>query len=385
MATQEHNDSRPCGATFRDLLEAVPDALVVSDEQGRILLVNSQTERLFRYPREQLIQQPLELLIPRQFRARHAEYRKEYIAAPRPRPMGLGLELLAERADGSEFPAEISLSTLRTDKGMLVFSAIRDVTERKQSENALKQTAAELTRANAELKQFAYAVSHDLQEPLRTVVGATQILMGEYAEKLAHEAKEWLGFAVDGAKRMQELLNALLDYSRVGAERPPFELVDLERIYQFAVDNLKMAITESGAELSHGPLPIVMGNRVQLIQLVQNLIDNAIKFRRQQPPRIHISAQQQEKEWRVAVTDNGIGIDPRNFGALFSLFHRLHTREQYRGTGIGLAMCKKIVESHGGRIGVESAPGEGSTFSFTIPVVNPESLPAPLNSAPLNP
>jgi light-regulated signal transduction histidine kinase (bacteriophytochrome) len=175
---------------------------------------------------------------------------------------------------------------------------------------------------------------------------------------------------------MQGLLNALLSYVRLGAERRPFELVDCEKVYQSAVANLKMAITESGAELKHGPLPIIMGDGVQLTQLFQNLLANGIKFRRPASPRVHVSAQQLEKEWRIDVRDNGIGIDSKNFSRLFSIFQRLHTREQYRGTGIGLATCKKIVELHGGRIGVESAPGEGSSFYFTIPMVEAQSLPA---------
>jgi PAS domain S-box-containing protein len=353
----------------------MPDAVIISDQEGRIVRVNSQAERLFGYAREQLIQQSVEKLIPERFRTQHAKHRKDYSKKPFHRPMGTGLELVGQRADGTEFPVEISLGVLQIEAGILTCSAIRDVTERKQSENALKRTAAELARSNAELEQFAYAVSHDLQEPLRTVTGATQILARDYAPELNSESRQWLGFAMDGSKRMQEMLDGLLNYARLRAERRPFELVDCERVYQAAVANLSMAIAESGAELNHGPLPLVLGDSVQLTQLFQNLLGNAIKFRRQVPPKVHVSAQQQNRAWRVAVRDNGIGIDAKHFGRLFSLFHRLHTREQYSGTGIGLAICTKIVELHGGEMGVDSTPGEGSSFFFTIPMVDPAALP----------
>lgn len=358
-----------------DLLEAMPDAIIICDQDGTILVVNSQTERLFGFSRDQLIRQPIEVLVPERLRTQHAQHRQAYANKPYPRPMGIGLELVGCRADGSEFPVEISLGGIRTQDRLLVCSAIRDVTERKQFEKNLKTTAAQLARSNAELQQVAYAVSHDLQEPLRTVVGATQILARDCADSLDAEALQWLGFATDGAKRMQELLNALLNYAQMGAERRPFELVDCEKVYQAAVANLAMVIAESEAKLSHGPLPLVLGDGLQLTQLFQNLLGNAIKFRRQASPRVHVSAQQHGMEWRVAVRDNGIGIDPKQLSRLFVLFHRLHTREQYAGTGVGLAVSKKIVELHGGQIGAESVPGEGSTFYFTIPIVDPQRLP----------
>jgi chemotaxis family two-component system sensor kinase Cph1 len=208
-------------------------------------------------------------------------------------------------------------------------------------------------------------------------------LVRDYAEKLDTDARQWLDFATGGAKRMQELLNALLDYARVGAPRR-LELVEFEKVYAAAIANLGAAIAESGAAVTHGPLPMVMGDGIQLIQLLQNLLANAIKFRRQEPLRVHVSAQQQEKDWRVVVRDNGIGIDPRHFSHLFTLFQRLQTPDdtqgagQSRGAGIGLAICKKIVERHGGCIGVESTLGEGSTFYFTIPKVDTRSLPTSL-------
>ena len=282
---------------------------------------------------------------------------------------GRRIELAALRRNGDEFPVEISLSVLQTDEGVLVYSAIRDVTGRKRSEEELMRTTAELVRSNEDLERFAYLASHDLQEPLRAVASFTQLLALEYGDQLDVDAREYIGYAVEGAKRMQVLINQLLDYSRLSAGRKPFALVDCWKIYEKAVANLKVAIEESGAAPTSAPLPQVMGDSVQLIQVFQNLLANAIKFRRGHGPQIQVWAQPKDKEWQFAVRDNGIGIDPRNFDRLFVIFQRLHHREEYSGTGIGLAVCKKIVNLHGGRIWVESKPGEGSTFYFTIPKV----------------
>jgi PAS domain S-box-containing protein len=244
-----------------------------------------------------------------------------------------------------------------------------DIDERAQAEQALKRTAAELARSNAELAQFAAIASHDLQEPLRMVVSATQLLVRDYKEKLDPEIGEWLTFALEGAKRMQLLINALLDYSRLNLRDQPSEPVDCQTVCQLALANLKVPIQESGAIVTVDALPHVQGNEAQLLRLFQNLLANAVKFRGPDQPRINVSASRQDNEWHFAVRDNGIGIDPRHFKRLFVLFQRLHAASEYPGTGLGLAICKKIVEQHGGRIWVESAPGHGATFYFTLPVL----------------
>jgi len=233
-------------------------------------------------------------------------------------------------------------------------------------EKQLETRNADLERSNQELEQFAYVASHDLQEPLRKVAAFTQLLAEHCADKLDSDAREFIGYAVDGAHRMQGLINGLLAYSRVGTHGGSFSAVDCEKVFECAVANLAMAITESGAEVTHEPLPTVMGDGLQLVQLLQNLIGNAIKFRGPAPPRVHVSAVRQDKEWVFRVRDNGIGIEPEYFGRLFVIFQRLHSRTEYPGTGIGLAISKKVVERHGGRIWVESAPGKGSTFCFGI-------------------
>ncbi len=239
--------------------------------------------------------------------------------------------------------------------------------ERRRFEQELELRAADLARSNAELEQFAYVASHDLQEPLRAVTGYTQLLARRYSGQLDAKADEYIAFAVEGATRMQQLIKDLLMYSRVGTRGKELEPVDFLTVFQAAVANLEVAVAESGATLTHGDLPTVKGDFTQLAQLLQNLLSNALKYRSDQAPVIHVSAQQQNGNMRFSVRDNGIGIDPKYSDRIFQLFQRLHTRDEYPGTGIGLAICKKIVERHGGRIWVESAPGQGSTFYFTIP------------------
>ena len=243
-----------------------------------------------------------------------------------------------------------------------------EIAERKRAEEATALKARELERSNAELEQFAYVASHDLQEPLRMVASYVELLALRYRGRLDPDADEYIRFASNGAHRMQELIRDLLAYSRVGRRGKPFESTDCSAVCATALANLQVAIGESGAVITHDPLPTVMADATQLTQVFQNLIGNAIKFRGSEPPRIHLSARRQAAEWVFEIRDNGIGIDPKFSGRLFQIFQRLHGHDEYAGTGIGLALCKKIVERHGGRIGVESAPGRGSTFSFTIPI-----------------
>jgi light-regulated signal transduction histidine kinase (bacteriophytochrome) len=226
---------------------------------------------------------------------------------------------------------------------------------------------AELARSNAELEQFAYITSHDLQEPLRMVSSFVQLLEKRYKGRLDGDADDFIMYAVDGANRMDRLITDLLAYSRVGSRGREFKQVLSEVVLDHALSNLQVAIEQSGAVITRDPLPEVIGDDIQLTQLFQNLIGNAIKFCMDRPPCIHVSADQQGNKWVFSVRDNGIGIATEYFGRIFSIFQRLHNRKDYPGTGIGLAICKKVVERHGGRIWVESEPGVGSIFFFTIP------------------
>jgi len=359
-------------AQFQQLLEAAPDAIVIVGPHGDIVLVNRMTENLFGYARDELIGEPVECLIPVRYRAGHHQHRDGYVLNAHTRPMGSGLELFACRKDGSEFPVEISLSPLQTPAGLLVTSVVRDITERRQVLQALEHHAAELERSNSELEQFAYVASHDLQEPLRMITSYSQLLERRYKDKLDGDALEFIDYVVDGAKRMQELINDLLAYSRVGTRGREFKPVDMEAVYKRVLGNLQLAIEEEEAVISHDPFPMVQADGLQLVQLLQNLIGNAIKFHGDAPPRIHLGVEVQNNEGIFCVRDEGIGFEPQYAERIFQVFQRLHGKSRYPGTGIGLAICKKIIERHGGRIWVESQPKQGSKFYFTLPLVAKE-------------
>src|SRR5581483_9299617 len=240
--------------------------------------------------------------------------------------------------------------------------------ERLGAEDKLRQASSNLQRSNTDLQQFAYLASHDLFEPLRMVTSYMELLEHRYTGKLDPQGREFITFAIDGARRMEALIHDLLEYSRVDIRGRSFEPADCEQVLQAALDNLKVAIEESRAVVTHSPLPTVLGDRVQLTQLFQNLIRNALKFRGRHEAQVQLHAERRDREWLFFVRDNGIGIDPKDFSRIFVIFQRLHTRQEFAGTGMGLAICKKIVERHGGRIWVESVPGQGSSFFFTLPV-----------------
>jgi len=243
----------------------------------------------------------------------------------------------------------------------------RDITKRKKAEEGLKRISDELMRSNADLQQFAYAASHDLQEPLRVIEGFIKLLARRYESKLDAKAGEFIGYIIEGVKGMRALIKDLLEYSRVGTRDINLKRTDFSEAVDKAVFSLKVAVEESGAVITHDPLPTIRADIVQMSRLFQNLIGNAIKFHGKGAPEIHISAEKKEDGYIFSVRDNGIGIDPRDTERIFAVFQRLHTRGEYPGTGIGLAICKRIVERHGGKIRVESKKGKGSTFYFTIP------------------
>ena len=351
-------------ARFRRLVESNIIGIIVVDLEGGINEANDAFLAMVGYSREDLQSGVLrwDKITPQEFR--HLDER----AVNQLRTSGTCPPWEKEyvRKDGGRVPVLLGV-TLVEEASDVAICFVVDITQRKQAERDLKRQAEELAHSNAELEQFAYVASHDLQEPLRAVSGYCQLLQRRYEGKLDAEADEFIEFVVDGAARMQTLINDLLIYARVGTQGKPFESTDCSAVFAQAVVNLRAAIQESGAVVSQSGLPTVMADRSQLVQLFQNLIGNAIKFHGDRPPEVAVEATSQDGGWLFRVRDNGIGIDHRHRDRIFAVFQQLHTRQQYPGTGIGLAICKKIVQRHGGRLGVESQPDKGSVFHFTIP------------------
>jgi PAS domain S-box-containing protein len=369
---------------FRSLLEAAPDAMIISDAEGSISLANSEAEIMFAFPREELIGQNIRMLVP-EWSSYTPPARANGLAWP-----ASPTELWARRKNGRQFPVEISLSPLQTEEGLLLTSAIRDVTERRRADEAirelnatLEQRVAERTQellrsnealrqSNDDLNQFAYAASHDLQEPLRMVALYSQLLQRKYLGKLDANADQYISYVVGGARRMEMLLKDLLTYSQTGSSAEgPAETVDFADVIRKVLLNLQASVEQSGAMITWDAIPAVHAHEIRLVQLLQNLVGNAIKYRGEDAPRIHISAEWQEPEWVLSVQDNGIGIAPEYAQQIFKIFKRLHGQD-YPGTGIGLAICQRIVETYGGRIWVESE-GKGSRFHFTLPPANDQA------------
>jgi PAS domain S-box-containing protein len=355
---------------FQQLLESAPDGILIVDDRGRIQMANRQMETLFGYRQDELLNQSVEMLVPERLRPAHAQHRSDYNAAPHTRPMGTGLDLRGRRKDGSEFPIEISLSPLSLQDRPMTVAIVRDVTERKRAEEILRTQAAELARSNADLEQYAMVASHDLQEPLRMVAIYCERIRQAYQGKLDPQADTYIGYAVEGARRMQRLINAVLEHAEIGAHLRPRTSVNCDVALQRALIALHDAIIASGAEINADPLPTVTGDLTELVTIFHHLLDNAIKFHGEQPPRIRLSAEMRDGQWEFRVCDNGIGFDPKYANRIFIMFQRLHARHRYPGDGIGLALCKKIVEHHGGKIWGESVPGQGSTFHFTLPTAD---------------
>jgi PAS domain S-box-containing protein len=376
---------------FSQLIAGVQDyAIFTMDANGIVSSWNEGAERMTQYKADEIIGRHLLTFYPPEDLQRGGPEEELEAAARIGRTEREGWRA---RKDSTRYWASAITTAMRDPAGHLTgFSRItRDLTQRRRDEEQLRwlnmeleakvaartreleernqelgRSVLELKRSNEELEQFAYVASHDLQEPLRMVGNYTQLLARHYQGQLDEEADEFIGYAVEGAQRMQTLINDLLLFSRVGTRGQAFQPVDMNEVVDTALKDLSIAIEESGSKVTRDELPYVLGDKSQLHQLTLNLVGNAIKFRGADAPVIHISAESDGDDWRLVVSDNGIGIAPEHQQRIFVIFQRLHSRTEYEGTGIGLAVCKRIVERHGGRIAVESAPGQGSRFSFTL-------------------
>jgi PAS domain S-box-containing protein len=361
IAVDQLKRERAADATFRSLLESAPDAVVIVNQEGTIVLVNTQTERLFGYARDELPGTAVEMLIPDRLHARHPEHRERYFLDPRPRTMGASLELQGRRKDGSEFPVEVSLSPLQTEAGLLVSSAIRDITARRVIENSLKL-------ANRELEAFSYSVAHDLRAPLRGMNGFAQLLVDSYGDKLDATGQDWLREILQNARKMAGLIDALLSLSRVSRGELHRQAVDLTAIVRACVARLASAEPNRTVELV-----IEEGVRAEIDPslarvLLENLVTNAWKFTgRTAAPRVEFGVTGRDDARTFFLRDNGAGFDMAYAEKLFAPFQRLHTVREFPGTGIGLATVQRIVHRHGGSIWADGAVDQGATFFFTLP------------------
>jgi len=351
------------------IVESSDDGIISTAPDGTIVSWNQAAEKIYRYAPQDAIGNHIAMLVPEDQRPALQAILETVTRGERIEHR----DTVCTRRDGSSLTVSLTVSPMRDASGAVNGASViaRDITARKLAEEMLHRLNEDLASSNRELEHFASVASHDLQEPLRMVSSYTQLLAKRYDGQLDADAHEFIHYAVDGADRMQRLLHDLLSYSRVTSRGDPFAPVDTEVVLGEAMENLQLAIRESGAAVTHGSLPVVNGDRSQLMRVFQNLIANAIKFRKgDEPPSVHVSCERRDGRWRFAVQDNGIGIDPKDFERIFLIFQRLHTRQEYPGTGLGLALCQRIVVRHGGEMWVESDVGQGTTFFFTIPTEN---------------
>jgi len=350
-------------ALSESIINSLPGIFYLFDAQGRFLRWNRNFERVSGYSSEEMLERdPLEFFTGEEKRLIEERIQETFVKGE------AQIEANFTSRDGKSTPYLLTgIRAVMNDRTYLIGTGI-DISERILAEQNLHKANEDLTCSNSELERFAYVASHDLQEPLRMVTSYLQLLERRYKDRLDGDALEFINYAVDGSCRMKNLINDLLAYSRVGTRGSELKLTDFDQIMQRVLTTLKTITDENHAEITLDPMPTIMADETQMEQLFQNLIGNAIKFHDKEDPKIHVGVQKDDHNWIFSVRDNGIGIDPQFFDRIFIIFQRLHTREKYEGTGIGLAISKRIVERHGGRIWIESEPGKGSTFYFTLPV-----------------
>ena len=368
-------------ARIKAIVDNAIDAIITISPRGIVESFNMGAEAIFGYGAKEVIGENVKMLMPTPYRQKHDGYLRSYIETGNKSVIGIGREVVGKRKDGSTFPMDLAVSEVQLKDQRLFTGIVRDITERKESEQQqaamnlkiafqaqeIARNNTALENSNEELKQFAYIASHDLQEPLRKVNSFCQLLQDEYSEQLDENAQSYIRYAVDGATRMKNLVTDLLDYSRVETQGKPLQPTCAANACSEAIENLRFTIDENDARITVEPLPTIQADRLQLVRLFQNLLGNAIKYRGERSPEIHVGVLEQDSDWVISIQDNGIGIEAKYFDRIFVMFQRLHARNEYTGTGIGLAICKRIVDRLSGRIWVKSNLGTGSTFFLSVP------------------
>lgn len=353
-------EQKKAEAKFKGLLESAPDAMIITDDKGTVVLVNQQAVNMFGYNKNEITGKKVEMLVPEELKQLHSQNREGYYHDPKVREMGAGLELYAVHKNGTKFPVEISLSPLHTADGLLVAAAVRDITERKRSEEALLEL-------NKELESFTYSVSHDLRSPLRIIDGYADILVTDYSSVIDEDGHRFLEVIKHNAQRMGQLIDDLLNLSRAGRKELSVFKVNMNDLVQTVIDE-QLLFTRSTASIHSEKLePAVCDNNL-VKQVWQNLINNAIKYSsKTAKPVVHIESERKDHEIIYSVSDNGAGFDMKYSDKLFGVFQRLHKATEFSGTGVGLALVKRIIAKHGGRVWAESIAGKGATFYFSLP------------------
>ena len=354
---------------LRAVVETAVDGVILIDPHGKVLLFNPACERIFGYSAEEIVGGDVKRLMPQPYQGEHDQYLANYQATRERKIIGIGRQVLGRRKSGETFPMDLSVGEVEGAEEAAYVGILRDVTERVRESEQRELLIEQLVKSNAEQTHFVHAVSHDLREPLRMINAFAGRLAGKYSEQLDALGKEWLALVTDASLRMNAQLDDLVEFARLSNDAEQGKIVDAGRIVDNVVESLSKAIERAGGEVTHGPLPQLVVNPMRFERLMQNLIGNALKYvARDVSPRVRVEAAREGDFWRVSVADNGIGIDPRHFQRIFEPFKRLHGHGQYEGTGLGLSICRKIAEGFGGVISVQSSEGQGSAFSFTIPI-----------------